>query len=75
MASDPATGGGHSSLILFAHGKIAGAHKSSPAAGKEHGCGCDGAVLHAAHLTEKMVTLYPHPFENATGKWHFFALK
>ena len=39
-----------SSFFLYA--KIAGAHKSSPAAGKEKGCGCEGDLTHKKPLTE-----------------------
>jgi len=31
---------------FFPHAKIAGARKSSPAKGKEKGCGCEGGLTH-----------------------------
>ncbi|MGN1004779.1 MAG: hypothetical protein ACI4O5_08060 [Oscillospiraceae bacterium] len=38
-----------SSFFLYA--KIAGARKSSPAKGKEKGCGCEGGLAHKKYLS------------------------
>ena len=45
-----------SSFFLYA--KIAGAHKSSPAGGKEKGCSCEGDLAHIYYLSLNDISNY-----------------